>query len=346
MSALRRIVSQNMVHMKNVTKGGMRTPVVRNMSTLLEGREKTDEARYIRSAEQARAEEIRKNLERIMALEDSHQEKAQLVELLEPKAEKKGFIEKWGLNDWKIATPVGILTVLPLIENNLLLVDADMLITGCFFLVCGTMYNQFGHVIHKSIQDDIDAEYKALRAVDNAMYDQIKAGIDTNTEALSAKEELTALFQIQHDLKVAEAEVMTNIEAHKYREAVVAKLDALQALEEAAVREIRAKMISKVNADVLDTFKNDKKAKENALNQAINVLAGGASAKMGKDVVGEAYAQSLASFRENYAKQPEGSDPVLKKLAAELAVVGQAPTIEAKGGNVYTLQAAAAAKHH
>lgn len=260
--------------------------------------------------------------------------------------EKKTFIEKWGLNDWKIAVPVGILTIFPLIENDLLLVDADMMITGCFALVCGTMYNQFGHVVDNNAKEAIELEYKALRAVDNAMYDQIKAGIDANTEALTAKEELAALFQIQHELKVAEAEVLTNIEAHKYREAIVAKLDALQALEEAAVREIRAKMISKVQADVLDTFKNDKKAKENALNQAIAVLASGANAKMGKDVVGEAFTQSLANFRENYAKQPEGSDPVLVKLKEELAVVGKAPAIEAKGGNVYTLQAAGAAGHH
>lgn len=82
MSALRRIVSQNVFHMKNVAKGGMRTPAVRNMSTLLEGREKTDEARYIRRAEEERAAELRRNLERIMALEDSHAEKAQLVEIL------------------------------------------------------------------------------------------------------------------------------------------------------------------------------------------------------------------------------------------------------------------------
>lgn len=71
-----------MVHMKNVAKSSMRAPVARNMSTLLEGREKTDEARYIRKAEEERAAEVRKNLERIMALEDSHVEKAQLVELL------------------------------------------------------------------------------------------------------------------------------------------------------------------------------------------------------------------------------------------------------------------------
>lgn len=120
---------------------------------------------------------------------------------------------------------------------------------------------------------------------------------------------------------------MNNIEDRKYREAVLSKLDALQALEEATVREIRSRMIK--NADVLDAFKNNNKAKKNALIQAINVLAGGASAKMSKDIVGDTYAQSLTSFRENYAKQTEGINPVVKKLASEIALVDQAPTIEA-----------------
>jgi len=136
------------------------------------------------------------------------------------------------------------------------------------------------------------------------------------------------------------------MEAYKFREAIVTKLDSLSALEEAAVREIRGKMVSKVQKDVLETFKTDKKVKENALNQAIAVLAGGVNAKMGKDVVGEVFTQSLVSFRENYAKQPEGSDPVLVKLQSELSVVAKAPVIDAVGGNVYTLQATAAAAHH
>jgi len=283
-----------------------------------------------------------------MALEDSNAEKAQLVGMLEPKSEeKKSFIERWGLNDWKIATPIAMLTIFPLIENDLLLIDADMLISGCFFLVVGTMYNQFAHTAATSMKEAAELEYKALRDVDNAMYNQIKDGITANLETLTAKEELSALFSVQHDLKVAEAEILTAIEAQKFRDAIVAKLDALQPLEDAAVREIKGKMVSKVQADVLDTFKNDKKAKENALNQAIAVLAGGANAKLGKDVVGEVFTHSIASFRDNYAKQPEGSDPVLVKLHTELASVAKAPTVEAKGGNVYTLQAAVAkAGHH
>jgi len=339
MSALRKIVSSNMFHMKNVMRNGVRAPVARYASTLLDSKEKGEEARYIRRAEAAKAEEIRANLERIMALEDSNNEKAQLVELLEHKKETGGFLEKYNLNKWNIALPVVILTVLPAIEAEYMLVDADMMITGCFFLVCGTVYNQFGGVIDNFFKEQAQEEERQLKAVDDAMLSQIQSGIDASAETLDIKEDLNSLYKVKHDLKLVEAEVLTAMEQHKYRDAIVAKLESLQVLEDGAVREIRARMISKVHADVLNTFKTDKKAKENALNQAIAVLAGGAAAKYGKDVVGEVFSQSLVQYKEDYAKQPEGSDPVLKKLAEEIAVIAKAPVVDAKGGNVYTLEA-------
>lgn len=81
MSALRKIVTSNMFHMKNVMRSGVRAPVAR-MSSLLDSKERTEEARYIRKQEQLKAEEVRKNLERILALENTDNEKAQLMEIL------------------------------------------------------------------------------------------------------------------------------------------------------------------------------------------------------------------------------------------------------------------------
>lgn len=51
-------------------------------STLLDKKEGAEEARYIRDIENRRKEEIRANVERILAMEDSHEEKQELVELL------------------------------------------------------------------------------------------------------------------------------------------------------------------------------------------------------------------------------------------------------------------------
>jgi hypothetical protein len=52
------------------------------MSGLLDKKEMAEESKFIRSMEARRQEEIRKNVERILALEDGHEEKKELVDLL------------------------------------------------------------------------------------------------------------------------------------------------------------------------------------------------------------------------------------------------------------------------
>jgi len=61
---------------------GPSSSAVRLFSTLLEGKERSDEARYIRNLEAQRQAEIRAKLEQILALEDGHHEKAALEGLL------------------------------------------------------------------------------------------------------------------------------------------------------------------------------------------------------------------------------------------------------------------------
>lgn len=90
-----------------------------SFSTILDKKEQAEETKYIRSMEQRRQEEIRKNLERILALEDSAKEKQELHALLqEKKEEEKGFIAKWGLTDWQYAVPISMLVLTPLVFSE------------------------------------------------------------------------------------------------------------------------------------------------------------------------------------------------------------------------------------
>lgn len=57
-------------------------PAAASFSTLLDKKELAEETKYIRNLEARKQEEIRKNLEKILALEDSHHEKQQLIGFL------------------------------------------------------------------------------------------------------------------------------------------------------------------------------------------------------------------------------------------------------------------------
>ena len=87
MSLFRKVLARGAVQLaKNSKNAPMKlAPCVasqRSLSSILEGRETAEETRYIRNLEAAKKAEIRANIERILALEDGHEEKAGLVELL------------------------------------------------------------------------------------------------------------------------------------------------------------------------------------------------------------------------------------------------------------------------
>lgn len=191
-------------------------------------------------------------------------------------------------------------------------------------------------MVGKALDSYSNEIHNELKKADEASLAQIHAAIEENQKALSLKDDFQTLYQITDEMANSKAQVMTLAEEHKYREAIVKKLDSLYALEEAASNAIRQRMVKKVKEEVVNNFVNDKKLKENALNQAIAVLAAGQGAKIGKDIVGESFASAFNNYRSTYSKQAPESDEILTQLQKDMAAIAEAPHVEVKGGNVYS----------
>jgi hypothetical protein len=68
-----------------VLSRSVRRPVMAsryNFSTTFEAREQGEEARYVRAQESSRQQALRAEMERILALEDHHEDKQELVQML------------------------------------------------------------------------------------------------------------------------------------------------------------------------------------------------------------------------------------------------------------------------
>mmetsp|Transcript_28311 Transcript_28311/g.47613 ORF Transcript_28311/g.47613 Transcript_28311/m.47613 type:complete len:346 (-) Transcript_28311:366-1403(-) len=305
-----------------------------NTINTFDAREHAEEDRYIHAIEAERQQKIRENIERILALEDHHEEKQDLMEILEKK-EPEGMVAKLGLDDWKFALPLGLFVAIPALSNEVLVLDAETQLVACFILFCSTMYTQVGGMMAKSLDDYSQEIYDDLKNVDDSMLEQINAAVAANEMALSLEEDFKQYTTLTDQLAMAQADLLNHREAHMYRDAIVKKLDSLQALEDSAVQAMKSRLLTQVKSDVVNTFTNDKKAKDAALARAMDVLASGAKGKLGKDVVGEVFASSIASYKENYAKQPADSDPILQQLEKDMAAVATAPVVESTGGNVF-----------
>lgn len=307
-----------------------------NQFSTLVNKERGEETAYFRKQEAERQAQIRADLDRILALEDGHEDKQELLSVIEEQKAPESLISKLGLNDWKWALPAGLFVGIPIINLEVILLDAEFQLAASFILFCTTMYTQVGPMIYKGLYDEGQEIMKDLQKVDEVLESQIKYAIEQNEMALHVEDDFKSIYAVEDQIAVAQAEMLTAKEAHAYRDAVVRKLDSLHALEEAAVTSIRSRMVSTVKANVINTFTKDKKAKDEALAQAMAVLAGGGKS-MGKDVVGAAFSSSIKAYKDAYSKQAPGSDEILNQLEKDMAAVATAPTPEGKGGNVYAL---------
>eukprot|EP01038_Epipyxis_sp_PR26KG_P004412 gene4412-6239_t len=322
-------------HVARATLINKRSPMISRCMVTLQEKGISEETKYFRDLELKKKDEIRQNVERILALDDSHEEKKELVDILEKSKEPPSFISKLGLDDWKIALPVGIWLSVPLVHHQIIMFNEETILLGSFVFVVGTVYNQLGDTV-ASVLDKKTAEVEQeLKKVDDGVISQIKESIKEDEQLLTVEEYHKDYYQVADQLSVVQADVLNHIEAHKYRDAIVKKLDALNALEESTSFAVRSRLMSSVKSNVIETFKSDRKVKEAALNQAIAVLSAGPSAKLGKDIVGEVFTSAIGSYKTEYSKIPAGSDPILAHLEKEMAAIAAAPAIESTGGNVF-----------
>jgi len=303
----------------------------RSFSTALVEKELGEEAAYFRRQEHEAKEKIRAEMDRILALEEGHEEKEELESFIEKKIESKdkGSI----LTDWKFAVPFGLMATIPAIHNEWLVIDAELQLTCSFLIFLATFYTQVGPIASKAFEARRKEISDDFKKIDDDIKAQIQEAIDNNEQAMTASDDVRTIYEIKDQLAVAEAEVASKAEAHMYREAIVKKLDSLHALEESAASAIRQRMLTSVTDSVVKTFQSDKKAKEDALAAAIKVLSTG---KMGDDVVGKVFTSSLKNYSSAYSKTAN-DDPILKQLEKDMKVVAEAPVVERKGGNVYEI---------
>ena len=176
---------------------------------------------------------------------------------------------------------------------------------------------------------------KVVQAGDDRAIQKMQDGIEENENLIHWEHDVNQVLAIADELTIAQVAVFNSMEGHSFRNNVASKLDALVSLEMAASQNIRNRMVTAVKSEVKTLFATNKTAKENAMNQAIAILTAGPSAKMGKDVVGDAYNEAVKNYQANYAKQPAGSDEIFANLEKEMAAIVTPPTFEVTGGNVF-----------
>jgi len=224
------------------------------------------------------------------------------------------------LCDWKYMVPAGILVGIPLISNEVIVLSEETQLLAVFMLFTGTLYTQVGGMAAKFFDEYRENVFKEQRAIDDAQIEQIRNSIEEHEKCLSLASDFEQFLAVKDASKRLAIEASNYEAKHAFRAAMIRKLEAVAATEETALQGIKGRMVNYVIDDVTNQFTTDKKAKENALNQALHVLAN-AKGPMGKDVVGEAVVGSIAKYRQEYSRTPEDKDPILLQLKRDVEAI-------------------------
>lgn len=313
-------------------------PAMRPMSSMIDAKERGEEAVYFQHEDARLKHELRVKLEKIMDSE-THEDKEELVKLLQ-KEEKKtdpnqSFVDKLGLTDWRLAVPIGALVAIPALAHDVITIGAEAQLAAMFVLFVGTCHKSLGPVAGKFFSDYSAQIAKDLKKVDENMLVEVNESISSHKQLLSLDNDLTSIMALRDDLAIVQADTLNAQEQAKFRDSIQRKLDSLVAIEESATTAIRNRMITQVKSDVVQHFQADAKAKENALAAAVAVLGAGVGAKRGKDVVGDAFTKAIASYRTEYQKTKPGDDAIIVQFEKDVAAVALAPEIKFAASNVY-----------
>jgi Mitochondrial ATP synthase B chain precursor (ATP-synt_B) len=191
------------------------------------------------------------------------------------------------------------------------------------------------HRFGPDLDDGINEVLTEVQAHDSKLLKGMNDGITENENLITWETDVNEVLDIADELTIAQVAVFNSMEGHSFRNNVASKLDALVSLEMAASQNIRNRMVSAVKTEVQTLFATNKTAKENAMNQAIAILTAGPSAKMGKDVVGEAFGVAVKNYQESYSKLPAGTDDIILSLEKDMAAIVTPVKFEVTGGNVF-----------
>jgi Mitochondrial ATP synthase B chain precursor (ATP-synt_B) len=196
-------------------------------------------------------------------------------------------------------------------------------------------YSMLAHRFGPDLDDGINELLTEVQAHDSKLLKGMNDGITENQNLITWETDVNEVLDIADELTIAQVAVFNSMEGHSFRNNVASKLDALVSLEMAASQNIRNRMVSAVKTEVQTLFATNKTAKENAMNQAIAILTAGPSAKMGKDVVGEAFGVAVKNYQESYSKLPAGTDDIILSLEKDMAAIVTPVKFEVTGGNVF-----------
>jgi hypothetical protein len=177
------------------------------------------------------------------------------------------MLKKLGLDTWHAQVAAGVGLAIPLLINEVICIEIEMLLLPPFFYYCSQVYTHVMPGVYASVNESIEEQKAEYDAMESAEYQGHFDSLDTYKSYVSLEEDMKELYKVTDDLVAMSAEAKIAKTKFEFRDSIAKKLDSLVALEEAAAFNIKTRMLKDVKANVESTLASDKKIKDEALKQ-------------------------------------------------------------------------------
>jgi|Dee2metaT_7_FD_contig_71_136757_length_1035_multi_4_in_0_out_0_1 hypothetical protein len=181
-------------------------------------------------------------------------------------------LQKYGLDDWKIAAPVGLALGIPFVWNEWYIMNEETQLVACFMAFCGAMYNAVNPAVASYFDEQQESILKELQKSEELQIKLLKEKISMKQVELTLVDDI-AFLNTATDEAAKKLEESCYLQLrHSYRDRYAKWLDAIVSTEKTAKKEEIDVFIEATSAGVIESFKTDAKLKKAALEQAIAIL--------------------------------------------------------------------------
>ena len=176
------------------------------------------------------------------------------------------------------AVPAGIFAGIPIIHNQVLVLNEETQLVGCFAAFVITAYTQGGAAVAKMLDDKAQAIIEEHSASEDKSIREVEDLIAAHKTRLAALDDLSKMEQASTEYEAKAAALAPKILNHEVSTAVEKALASILGKEGAEKEKLSKQLARDAVLSVTESFNKDAKAVDTSTKHAIDVLMGTKSA--------------------------------------------------------------------
>jgi len=207
------------------------------------------------------------------------------------------------LRNPQVHLPIAFLCAIPLLEHQVLVLNEEVQLLGCFMVFAGTVYTQFGDVIGKALdakQEAVIAEHNAKEAI---QITATRAALAKHQSMLTTIEDMKMIYATQDELLEKLAKARFFEAQYELRNDTLKAMDFMANQLEQNKQAAQSKLASEATRAVLSEIEQNKELKSQALTEALNTIAD-PSKGGSEDFIGKLYSKQFKKLAAD-ASRPD-----------------------------------------